>query len=157
MPMTCTSLRTLMKADPCCRAPEAGHAVLVYKARLAAALAKAPPNASLFGERIPSRHYKMKEMSPSVPTTLPRMVALASMDQDHGKWGAHVGVAPVAMWCPFPPRMSGKESRSDYIRGVPASVEGTANSSSSLPSLNPSTSSHLVLYPSQCNPSDKQE
>ena len=63
----------------------------------------------------------------------------------------------VAMWCPFPPRMSGKESQSDYIRGILTSVEGMANSSTSLPSLNPSTSSHLVLYPSQCNPSDKQE
>ena len=84
--MTRASLRALTKTDPCCRAPEAGHAILVYKARLAAALAKAPPKASLFGERRPSWRYKMKEMSPSAPTP-PWTVAMYPVNQDHGKLG----------------------------------------------------------------------
>ena len=77
-----------MKTDLCCRALEAGLAVLVYKVRPAAALTKAPPKAFHFGERRLGRCYKTKETSPSVPTTLPWTVTLPPVDQDHGKLGS---------------------------------------------------------------------
>ena len=96
MPMTRARLRALTKTDLCCRAPEAGHAVLMYKARPAAALAKAPPKASLFGETRPSRRYKTKETSPGVPTPLSWMVALSPVYQDHEKLGStQIGRAHV--------------------------------------------------------------
>ena len=88
MPMTRAHLRALTKTELSYRAPETGLAVLMYKARPPAALAKAPPKASLFGERRPSRRYKMKETSPGVPTPLSWMVALPPVDQDHGKLGS---------------------------------------------------------------------
>ena len=88
VPMTRARLHALTKIELSYRAPEAGLAVLVYKARPPAALAKALPKASLFGERRPSRRYKTKETSPSVPTTLPWTVALSPVDQDHGKLGS---------------------------------------------------------------------
>ena len=39
-------------------------------------------------------------------------------DQDYEKFRNARRRHLVAMWCPFPPRMGGKESRSDYIRGA---------------------------------------
>ena len=49
------------------------------------------------------------------------------------------------MWHPFPPRMSREGDPGQLYKEAFTSVEGTADSSSSLPSLIQSTSGQLVL------------
>ena len=145
MPITRAHLRALTKIQLSYGGPKTRLAVLVYKARPASALAKGPSKASLFGERRPSRCYKTKETSPSAPTMLPWTVTLPPMDQDHGELRSAHRHRSRRYVVSLPAKNEREGELERRYKGHFASVEGTANSSCSLPSLNPSTRSHLVV------------